>query len=319
MVANDGNGTRTAWMDVAAPDYASLGQSTAADVCIVGAGIAGMTTAYLLAREGKNVVVLDDGPVGGGMTQRTTAHLTNAIDDRYLSIERLHGPDGARLAADSHTAAIDRIEQIVREERIDCDFERLDGYLVAARGTPADFLDRELKAAQRAGLVDVAAAARPPGGAFETGRCLRFPRQGQFHPAKYLAGLARALERHGGRIFCSTHAASVEGGDAARVTTTAGHTVAAGETFALVGPTGAGKSTIAKLVARYYDPTQGRVLLDVHDLRAVTLESLRRQLGVVPQEPFLFNDTIRGNLTFANPDASDEEVEEAVERLQRLV
>ena len=100
MVANDGNGTRTAWMDVAAPDYASLGQSTAADVCIVGAGIAGMTTAYLLAREGKNVVVLDDGPVGGGMTQRTTAHLTNAIDDRYLSIERLHGPDGARLAAE---------------------------------------------------------------------------------------------------------------------------------------------------------------------------------------------------------------------------
>jgi ATP-binding cassette subfamily B protein len=86
----------------------------------------------------------------------------------------------------------------------------------------------------------------------------------------------------------------------------------AGETFALVGPTGAGKSTIAKLVTRFYDPAEGRVLLDGHDLRDVTIESLRRQLGVVPQEPFLFNDTVRANLVFARPDATDEEVAEAV-------
>jgi ATP-binding cassette subfamily B protein len=89
-------------------------------------------------------------------------------------------------------------------------------------------------------------------------------------------------------------------------------TIAAGETFALVGPTGAGKSTIAKLVARFYDPTAGRVLLDGHDLRVVSIESLRRQLGVVPQEPFLFNDTVRANLTFADPDATDEQIEAAV-------
>jgi len=89
-------------------------------------------------------------------------------------------------------------------------------------------------------------------------------------------------------------------------------TIAAGETFALVGPTGAGKSTIAKLVTRFYDPTEGRVLLDGHDLRDVTVESLRRQLGVVPQEPFLFNATVRTNLTFARPDADDAEIDEAV-------
>jgi glycine/D-amino acid oxidase-like deaminating enzyme/nitrite reductase/ring-hydroxylating ferredoxin subunit len=171
--------------------------------------------------------VLDDGPVGAGMTQRTTAHLANAIDDRYVQIERLHGRDGARLAAQSHTAAIDRIEAIATEERIECDFARLDGYLVAARGTSESDLDRELAAAQRAGLVDVAAVARAPVGAFETGRCLRFPRQGQLHAGKYLAGLARALERRGARIFCGSHAASVQGGAGARVTTTAGATVAA--------------------------------------------------------------------------------------------
>lgn len=87
----------------------------------------------------------------------------------------------------------------------------------------------------------------------------------------------------------------------------------AGETFALVGPTGAGKSTIAKLVSRFYDPTAGRVLLDGHDIRDVTIESLRRQLGVVPQEPFLFNDTVRANLTFARPDAPAAEVDAAVD------
>lgn len=89
--------------------------------------------------------------------------------------------------------------------------------------------------------------------------------------------------------------------------------IEAGETFALVGPTGAGKSTIAKLVTRFYDPTSGSVLIDGHDLREVSLWSLRSQLGVVPQEPFLFGGTIADNLRFGRPDASDEELSEAVE------
>jgi ATP-binding cassette subfamily B protein len=86
-----------------------------------------------------------------------------------------------------------------------------------------------------------------------------------------------------------------------------------GETVAFVGRTGAGKSTIAKLVARFYDPTAGRVLIDGHDIAHVTLSSLRRQLGVVPQEPFLFVGTLRDNIAFADPNASDEAVDEAVE------
>ncbi|HEY1466404.1 MAG TPA: ABC transporter ATP-binding protein [Acidimicrobiales bacterium] len=91
--------------------------------------------------------------------------------------------------------------------------------------------------------------------------------------------------------------------------------IAPGETVAFVGPTGAGKSTLAKLVTRFYDPTSGRVLIDGHDLRDVTMLSLRRQLGVVPQEPFLFAGTIGDNLGFARPDATDAEIHEAVERV----
>jgi glycine/D-amino acid oxidase-like deaminating enzyme len=88
------------------PIQSKLIEDMTADVCIVGAGITGMTTALLLAREGQRVVVLDDGPIGGGETERTTAHLVNVLDDRYYEIERLHGENGARLAAESHIAAI---------------------------------------------------------------------------------------------------------------------------------------------------------------------------------------------------------------------
>ena len=88
-------------------------------------------------------------------------------------------------------------------------------------------------------------------------------------------------------------------------------TIAKGETFALVGPTGAGKSTIAKLLTRFYDPLSGRVLVDGHDVSDVTLKSLRRQLGIVPQESFLFAGTIGDNIAFAKPDATREELLEA--------
>jgi ATP-binding cassette subfamily B protein len=91
--------------------------------------------------------------------------------------------------------------------------------------------------------------------------------------------------------------------------------IAPGETVACVGPTGAGKSTMAKLVTRFYDPTAGRVLIDGHDLRDVTLSSLRRQIGVVPQEPFLFVGSLRENIAFARPDATDEEIWAAVDQV----
>jgi len=84
--------------------------------------------------------------------------------------------------------------------------------------------------------------------------------------------------------------------------------IAPGQTVALVGATGAGKSTLAKLVARFYDPTHGRVLIDGHDLREVAERSLRSQLGLVPQEGFLFSGTVRENIAFGAPDASDEEI-----------
>lgn len=89
--------------------------------------------------------------------------------------------------------------------------------------------------------------------------------------------------------------------------------ISAGETVAFVGETGAGKSTVARLLTRFHDPDEGMVTIDGHDLRGVTIESLRSQLGVVPQEPFLFAGVVRDNVAFARPDATDEELHDALE------
>jgi ATP-binding cassette subfamily B protein len=108
-------------------------------------------------------------------------------------------------------------------------------------------------------------------------------------------------------------AASANGADAgaANALDEVDITIVPGQTVALVGATGAGKSTMAKLIARFYDPTSGRVLIDGHDLRTVQSASLRSQMGIVPQEAFLFSGTIRENIAFGRPDASDEEIREA--------
>jgi glycine/D-amino acid oxidase-like deaminating enzyme/nitrite reductase/ring-hydroxylating ferredoxin subunit len=159
------------------------------------------------------------------MTGRTTAHLTNAFDDRYSEMEKLHGADGSRLIAESHSAAIDKVEKLVRDEQIDCGFERLDGFLFVPPNESTDILDDELKASQRAGLVDVELVKRAPIETFDTGPALRFPRQAQFHPLEYLTGLTRAFTRAGGRIFTETHATKITGGADARVETSLGPAV----------------------------------------------------------------------------------------------
>ncbi len=220
--------TQSVWMDTAEiPLESSLNERITADVCIVGAGIAGMSVGYLLAREGKSVVIVDDGPIGGGMTGRTTAHLVNALDDRYFELERLHGEEAARYAAESHTAAIDQVEAIVKQESIACEFERLDGYLFVPPRDSKKILDDELEAAHRAGLTEIEKVERVPWDSFDTGAALRFPRQAQFHPLKYLAGLAEAIKQKGGRIYTQTHAKEIEGGKQARIETVGGGVVTA--------------------------------------------------------------------------------------------
>ena len=179
------------------------------DVAIIGGGIAGLTTAYLLSKSGKKVAVIEDGYIGSGETGRTTAHITHALDDRYYNLEQKHGLDGARSAANSHTAAINLIESIVKEENINCDFERLDGFLFLDPTDTKESLDKELEATHKAGINTTEIVEKAPLQSFNTGPCIRFPNQAQFQPLKYLRGLYHAIIRNEGQIFTETHAQEI--------------------------------------------------------------------------------------------------------------
>ena len=211
---SDSGRTVSAWMATAdLPQQGPLHENVTADVCIVGGGIAGLSTAYFLTKAGQRVVLLDDGPLTGGETSRTTAHLVFYNDDGMSQVEKLHGTEGLRLASESHSAAVDAIERNVNEEQIDCDFKRLNGYLfVSPKGLGEDFLQAELDAAHRVGLTDAHWVPQAPLPAFNSGRCLCYPRQGRFHPLKYLSGLTRAALLNGARIYTQTHATTMEGG-----------------------------------------------------------------------------------------------------------
>ena len=199
--------TQSIWSDVraampsAAPDIA--------DVIVIGAGIAGLTTAYLLAGEGRMVTLVDEGSVGRGQTERTSAHVASILDDRFAAVEKQRGLDVAKLAYQSHAGAIDLIEQIAKAENIDCDFKRLDAYLFDG-DEPTDVkLADEFAAGQRVGVAGLSWADAPKGLMF--GRSIKFGNQARFHPTKYVAGLAEACNRRGVRFVTGQRATAAEG------------------------------------------------------------------------------------------------------------
>lgn len=207
------------------PPEQSGGESLTGDlrteICIVGAGMAGLSVAWQLARAGLRVAVVEAGPGPGlGETGRSTSHLASAVDDGYAELEHLFGGPGARMVAESHKAAIDVIERQVAEEGIDCDFRRLDGWLF---NPPAGGIDlgAEAAAAARAGLAATIEARAPLAG-FHTGPAIRFAGQGRMDPRAFIAGLAAACARLGVRLFANAPVVSVEGGHPARVSTAQG-------------------------------------------------------------------------------------------------
>ena len=215
-IANDSGATRSTWMAENVPDFdGEVPGDARPDVCIVGAGIAGLSVALALVQDGLDVLVLDQGPIGGGQTARTSAHLTSAIDDRIYVLERRFGRKNARLAVESHAAAIDAIERNAKMFGIDCELRRVDGYLWRGPNASWRELSKELEAAKRAGLVveELERAPLP----FDTGPCLRFGNQAEFHPLGYIRGLAAAIVAGGGRIVTGVHVAKIAAGSPVHV------------------------------------------------------------------------------------------------------
>lgn len=220
--------SKSCWMaelpDVEAP---ALTEATRCDVLVVGAGIAGVSTAYELARAGRDVAVIDRGRIGAGMTARTTAHLSSALDDYYAELIKVRGNDEARLYYDSQLAAINRIEAICRDEAINADFQRVNGFLFAAREEHRSHLEEEYEAARSIG-VPVEWAARAPMPGMDSGRALRFADQARIHPLRYLSGLVRACVARNVRFHADTAYVSHDESDGGvEIRTEAGATISA--------------------------------------------------------------------------------------------
>lgn len=189
--------------------YETANTDHAAEVLIIGGGIAGLSTAYKLLKAGKKVTVVEDGFIGSGETGRTTAHLTNALDDRYYYLEKIFGQETAKLAAESHSAAIDEIEKNVQDLKIDCDFERLNGYLFLHPSDKEANLEKEYQATQRAGLDTLILDKTPSIINPQPMKCLLFKNQAQFHILKYLKGLTEGIKALGGKIFTESRAENI--------------------------------------------------------------------------------------------------------------
>ena len=216
--------SRNASFDELAP---TLVGGARVDVCIVGGGLAGMLAAYLLAREKRAVMLLDDGPLGGTPCAGEDAQLASLVEQPYHDLERIHGPAAARIAAQGHAAAIDALEAIVHRERIACEFERLDGYRFPAAGDTRFEAEREAEAARRAGVLDAEVVDAAPIDGANSGACVRYPGQAHMHPLKFLLGLARAITREGGRVHCGVRPRALLPGKPSSVVTTAGHRIEA--------------------------------------------------------------------------------------------
>lgn len=214
---------KSVWVtDTKMSQGAKLSGEVRAEVCIIGAGIAGLSTAYLLAREERQVAVLEADRPGTGQTARTTAHLGSYIDDGLTEVERVHGVEGLRLAIESHAAAIDRIEAIVQQEKIDCGFRRVDAYLFLSPESKRKELEDELAAAHRAGWTQVELLESTPVPSLSGVPCLRIPNQAEFHPLKYLSGLRDALGRMGAKVYTGSQVIRAGGTDLRTVETASG-------------------------------------------------------------------------------------------------
>ncbi|HTJ40495.1 MAG TPA: FAD-dependent oxidoreductase [Kofleriaceae bacterium] len=209
-IANDSGARTSVWMDVEVPSFDTpVVSGSHTEVCVIGAGIAGVSIAHELVRRGADVIVVDDGPIAGGETARTSAHVSNALDDRFHWLESRHGTEAARIAAQSHAAAIDLIEDNAAMIGLDCEFARIDGWLVPASDRDHGELERELAAAIRCGVAVEKLDSPFP---FHRGAALRFRDQARFQPVAYVRGLAAAIIAQGGQIHCGLHVDAIEPG-----------------------------------------------------------------------------------------------------------
>ena len=206
------DGSLSLWIDTTpATHYAALHGNVEADVAIVGAGITGITAAYLLSKAGQSVVLADKGRIAMSETGHTTAHIVSATDADYREMIKVHGEEGARTDTEGIRAAVDLIRSLVTELAIDCGFKAVDGYLYAEEEKDREYLQRQHEDLLRAGMESEWVDRVPL--PFPTIGGLRYRDQYVFHVRRYLLPLAEAALKHGARIFENTLIDDVQNAD----------------------------------------------------------------------------------------------------------
>ncbi|MEP7052676.1 MAG: FAD-dependent oxidoreductase [Pseudomonadota bacterium] len=221
------------------------------DVCVIGAGMAGLLCALELCERGRSVVVLERERVGAGDTSATTAHLTAVLDRRYYELADMHGDDSTWRIAKSHLSGIAHLERVINRYAIECDFERLSGFLCANDATQERALQREHDLASAAGLRCELVRQAPL--AVSAGPALHVPNQAQFNPLAFLTGVARVLTERGVPIYAPATAIQVGSSSAASQLTvdTNGGSIVASQVLVTTGTPTSGSSSIHTKQAAY--------------------------------------------------------------------
>ncbi len=195
------------WNDEKQKSYPHLSKNLTVDVAIIGGGLTGMAAAYLLAKEGKKVAVLEKDQIGHGVTMRTTGFLTQIIDTDYSDLIWMMGHDRAEQIAESHGDAIDLVEKIIEEEKIDCEFTRCSNFIYSLRSIKELKKEASVLGAMgmSAELKEDASLKLPDAGYIEV------KDQAKYHPLKYLTGLTEAAEKYGAEIFENTEVLEMTG------------------------------------------------------------------------------------------------------------
>lgn len=207
------------WLESSAsPGYPTLTENIEADVVVIGAGIAGLTTAYLLKRAGLTVVVLEKDTVGEGVSGHTTGKVTSQHNLIYGKLSDRLGERTARLYGQANQQAIEMIAEIIQTEQIDCGWRVEDNYVYTTNADRVQTLKDEAAMAAKLGLpATFELSADLP---FETKGLVKFSNQATFHVRKYLQGLAAAIEGGGSHVYEHSYVRGIRDGEPGRVTTT---------------------------------------------------------------------------------------------------
>ncbi|MBX4212519.1 FAD-binding oxidoreductase [Candidatus Pacearchaeota archaeon] len=197
------------WNSVRMPHFPRLKSLIDVDVAIIGGGITGITAAYLLSKAGKKVALLEKEILCSGATGLTTAFLTQSVDTDFSELVEMYGTRKASAIAKSHQYAVDRVEDIIRKNKIDCEFVRCSNYSYALDENDAEDLQDETKVMKELGIK--ARFKEDNKLKFENQGYIEIPRQAKFHPLKYLSALSKITSANGAQIFEKTEVKEIRG------------------------------------------------------------------------------------------------------------